>query len=180
MSNNAFHPEEYKYEDGDHDQFDLGASFDDLESGYFENQTHLPADIQLEYQEEYNENYEEEYGSDDLETESESEWSDAIEALKSRKAKLDSLTKERKIALNEYYEARSQLFQLMDSNNSDTYTTNDYIVKKIPRRGRVSYKSAMIDLCGGETHQFIFYSDKHRGETYYTLSIRENKKTPPR
>lgn len=189
MTNSKIHPEENDYEDGDHDQFDLGTSFDDLESGYFENQTHLPADIQAKYEEENNEKYEEEYGSDedlyegsadDLETETDSEWSDAIEALKSRKENLDRLTKERKIAHDEFNEARSQLFLLLDSNNTDTYSTNDYIVKKITRKGRVSYKGAMFDLCGGETDLFSFYSDKHRGKTYYTLSIREIQKTSPR
>ena len=119
MTDTENHPDENDYEDGDHDQFDLGTSFDDLESGYFENQTHLPADIQAKYEEENNEKYEEEYGSDEdlhgdpadsLETETDSEWSDAIEALKSRKGKLDRLTKERKIALDEFNEARYQLF----------------------------------------------------------------------
>lgn len=189
MANAEIHPEENDYEDGDHDQFDLGTSFDDLESGYFENQTHLPADIQAKYEEESIEGYEEEFGSDedlnegsakDLETESDSKWSDAIEVLKLRKESLDRLTKERKIALDEFNKARSQLFLLLDSNNTDKYTTNDYTVRKITRKGRVSYKNAMFDICGGETDLFTFYSDKHRGKAYNTLSIRETKKPPPR
>ena len=184
MTNTEIHPEENEYEDGDHDQFDLGTSFDDLESGYFDDQTHLPADIQAKNEEEYNEQYEEEYGSDedryeDLEDEQKmdpnSEWSEAIEDLKSRKEKLDRITKERKIASDEYNEAKSQLFHLLDSNNTDTYTTNDYIVRKITRKGRVSYKNAMVDMCDGETDLFSYYADKHRGEAYFTLSIRKTK-----
>ena len=118
--------------------------------------------------------------ADSLEKETDSEWSDAIEALKSRKGKLDRLTKERKIALDEFNEARNQLFQLLDSNNTDTYTTNDYIVRKITRKGRVSYKGAMFELCGGERDLFNYYSDKHRGKSLNTLSIRAIQKTSPR
>ena len=181
MTHLETHPDESNYEDGDHDQFDLGTSFDDLEPSYFENQTHLPADIQSKYEEEYNEENEKEYGSDaglhedskiDLEMETNSEWSEAIEELKSRKEKLDRITKERNIAFDEYNEARSQLFQFLDSNNTDTYTTDKYIVRRVTRKGRVSYKSAVVDICGGETELFSHYADKHRGEPYYTLSIR--------
>ena len=182
MTNTEVHPEEHEYEDGDHDQFDLGTSFDDLEPGYFENQTHLPADIQAKNEEAFNQQYEEKYGSDedrhegledDLELDSSSEWSEAIEDLKSRKEKLDRITKERKIASDEYNEAKIQLFHLLDSNNTDTYTTNDYIVRKITKRGRVSFKNAMVDLCGGETDEFRQFAEKHRGEAFFTLSIRK-------
>ena len=65
------------------------------------------------------------------------------------------------------------MFRLLDSNNTDTYTTNDYIVSKITQKGRVSYKNAMVDICGGETDLFVFYADKHRAESFYKLSIRE-------
>ena len=184
MTNTEIHPEESEDEDGDHDQFDLGTSIDDLEPGYFENQTHLPADIQAKNEEEYNEQYEEEFGSDqdryedsedELKMDPNSEWTEAFEDLKSRKEKLDRITKERKISFDEYSEAKSQLFHLLDSNNTDTYTTNDYIVRKITRKGRVSYKNAMVDICGGETDLFGYYSDKHRGEAYFTLSIRKTQ-----
>ena len=182
MANLENHPEETDYEDGDHDQFDLGNTFDDLEPSYFENQTHLPADIQARNEEVFKEEYEEEFGSAedsfedskvDLKTDTSREWTEAIENLKSLKESLDRITNARKIAFDEYNEAKSKLFQLLDSNNTDLYTTKDYIIKKVTRKGRVSYKNAMVDICGGETDLFSHYADKHRGATYFALSIRE-------
>ena len=181
MPNTEIHPEENEYEDGDHDQFDLGTSFDDLEPGYFENQTHLPADIQSKNEKEFNEKYEEGYGSDEglygdsecePDTDLNTEWAEAINTYNTRKENLERIMEERKIAFDDLREARNQLFQLMDSHKTDTYTTDCYIVRKITRKGRVSYKNAMVDICGGETEQFIYFADKHRGESYYTLSIK--------
>lgn len=182
MTHLETHPEESNDENGDHDQFDLGTSFDDLEPSYFENQTHLPADIQAKNEEKFSEEYEEKYGSvedsyenseDNLESDINLEWSDAIKGLKSCKEKLDRITKERKIVFDEYNKAKSSLFQLLDSNNTDTYTINEYVVRRVTRKGRISYKNAMVDICGGETELFSHYADKHRGEPYYTLSIRQ-------
>ena len=182
MPNTKIHSEENEYEDGDHDQFDLGTSFDDLEPGYFENQTHLPADIQSKNEREFNEKYEEEYGSDEglygdsecgPETDLNGEWTEAIDTYNSRKEKLERISEARKIAFDELHKARDQLLQLLDSHKTDTYTTDDYIVRKITRKGRVSYKNAMVDICGGETEQFNYFADKHRGKTLYTLSIRQ-------
>ncbi len=139
-------------EDGDHDQFDLGASFDDLEPGNFENQTHLPADIHAKHEEEHRNEYEDdpdEKLEDEVELEADSEWSEAIENLKSRKEKLDKITKQRNVALSEYKAAKSLIFHLLDSNNVDSYTTDVYVVRKVTHKGRVSYKNAMVEICGG-------------------------------
>ena len=104
MAYTEYHPEESE-EDGDQDQFDLGSSFDDLEPGYFENQTHLPADIHAKNEAEYDEQYEEEFGSDEdwyedsddeIKIDPNNEWSEAIKELRLCKEKLDRITKEKK------------------------------------------------------------------------------------
>ena len=129
MAYTEYHPEESE-EDGDQDQFDLGSSFDDLEPGYFENQTHWPADIHAKNEAEYDEQYEEEFGSDEdwyedsddeLKIDPNNEWSEAIKELRLCKEKLDWITKEKQVDFRKYKDAKSQLFRLLDFNN--TYTT---------------------------------------------------------
>ena len=168
-------PHENDDEDGDHDQFDLGSSFDDLEPGYFEIQTHLPADIHEKYEEEHRDEYDDdpdEELEDEVELESNNVWSEAIEDLKSRKEKLDKITIERNAAQDEYNVAKTRMFHLLDSNNVDSYTTDEYVVRKVTHKGRVSYKNAMAEICGGETDLFFYYANKYRSTPYFTLRIK--------